>query len=478
VTRVFSALNARQFEVLRWIADGCPADVVEGYSHKTTAVALQSRRLVNISKRGGVWRAVVTDAGAYYLQHGKYCTTTETGRAPNPDPPRPAPSLDIQPPQHPRTVPQAVRPKVPSPTEQLISELAASGEVKVSGPDRAKYEARMAAAIRFSKVPAGKQLVSEGGRWSREYVIRLRDAPAWLNADLDPIPVPGTLRQPHPVVISLQTGKRLVGLDRSVTHRALLIIQALAREAERRGYTVRETEVTTDAYGYQRRETKDHFTVAISRYSVGVQLRQEVNRARHAPTAAEQAKAATDRWYRIPKYDVTPSDRLSIHLSGRFEHRQSKWADAPSGSLDGWLPQVLQEMELRAKAAEQERLAAIAEAEQRRRQWEQAMKKAKADYTEAFRANVLIGQVDNWLRTHQIRDYLDAMRERIDNIIDPDDAIAAKEWYVWVEEWVSSADPLLQRLGAPEVPEPKPDDLKPFLKGWNPYGPDGFHGIR
>jgi hypothetical protein len=45
---------------------------MEGYLYKTTAVALQNRKLAVVSKKGGVWRATLTDAGAYYLEHGTY----------------------------------------------------------------------------------------------------------------------------------------------------------------------------------------------------------------------------------------------------------------------------------------------------------------------------------------------------------------------------------------------------------------------
>jgi hypothetical protein len=94
------------------------------------------------------------------------------------------------------------------------------------------------------------------------------------------------------------------------------------------------------------------------------------------------------------------------------------------------------------------------------------------DYAEAYRADILLRQVDGWLRTRQLRDFLDVMRETIATIADPDDIVAAQEWHRWAQEWVASADPLAQPLATPAVPEPKPDDLKPFLKGWNPYVPE------
>jgi hypothetical protein len=278
------------------------------------------------------------------------------------------------------------------------------------------------------------------------------------------------------VVAALQTDKRLVGIDRSVSHRALLLVQALAAEAQRRGYVVKETEHKRDAYGYERRGTKDHFAVTVGRHGVGVQLRQEVDRVRHDPTPVEQAKAADDNRFRIPKFDVMPSKRLSIHLSGGYEHRQSRWSDSATRSLEELLPQILQEIELRADAAEVARLSAIAEAEERRRQWESAMDDATRDYAEACRAKHLLQQAHDWHRVRQVRDYLEAMQTIVGTIEDPDDAIAAKEWHQWAEGWAAFTDPLAKRLAMPVISEPKPDDLRPFLQGRSPYGPDGGLG--
>jgi hypothetical protein len=70
--RLTDPLNARQLDVLRWIADGCPEEVMVGTSHKRTATALHDRRLVKVSKRGGTWSATVTDIGRHYLAHGNF----------------------------------------------------------------------------------------------------------------------------------------------------------------------------------------------------------------------------------------------------------------------------------------------------------------------------------------------------------------------------------------------------------------------
>jgi len=66
VVRRTEPLNARQVEVLRWIADGHPATDDGQGSFKRTAAALQDRRLVRISRRGGTWTATLTDGGRHY----------------------------------------------------------------------------------------------------------------------------------------------------------------------------------------------------------------------------------------------------------------------------------------------------------------------------------------------------------------------------------------------------------------------------
>lgn len=359
-----------------------------------------------------------------------------------------------------------------SPTEQMIADLIAhDGELKIPRPERKSYEGRIAAAIRFGKVPEGKRLVTDGFPWSDNFAVRLEDAPEWLNAQLDPIDVPTALRKPHPVVASLQTRDSMLRVDRSLKHRALLIVQALAVEAERRGYSVKATEVHVDRYGYRSRETKDQFAITIDRLSVGVQLHQEIDRVRHEPTPADLARAERESWFRVPKFDDLPSDRLRIDLSGGYEHRQSRWKDSTSHRLEEWLPQILQEIELRAAAAEAARLAAIAEAAERRRRWELAMEAAKVDFAEAHRWDVFNQEVDDWLRANHVRAYLQAMGSAIEAIAHPEDSLVARQWLGWASAHAADLDPLVGRLAIPDAPKPKAEDLAPFLRGWSPYGP-------
>jgi len=95
-------LNEKRLAVLRWVADGCPAGVQEGNSHRITAAALRRRNLVRTSGRGSTWRAKITSTGRDYLE-----------RAAGPDPPVPRqPSVSV--------------------TEQLVDDvLEAGGSLRV-----------------------------------------------------------------------------------------------------------------------------------------------------------------------------------------------------------------------------------------------------------------------------------------------------------------------------------------------------------
>ena len=68
---VTAKLNDIQLEVLRWIAAGNPGAEATN-PQRVSARSLGSRRLVKVKGRGPRWSATLTEAGEYYLEHGKY----------------------------------------------------------------------------------------------------------------------------------------------------------------------------------------------------------------------------------------------------------------------------------------------------------------------------------------------------------------------------------------------------------------------
>ena len=153
------SLNARQIEVLTWISEGCPDGVMDGFAHKTTAVALMSRRLVTVDRRRDRWSANITEAGRHYLEHGTY----PDGFWPS-NPARAAgPPLPLRTSREPRPdrAPKA-SPRQPA-GERLVSEVqAAGGILEVEPGPGIDWIARVHSAILLGRVPDGMLLSIRG----------------------------------------------------------------------------------------------------------------------------------------------------------------------------------------------------------------------------------------------------------------------------------------------------------------------------
>jgi len=228
---------------------------MDGYTHKTTALALQNRKLVVVSKKSGTWSAEVAPRGHHYLQHGTY---PDAGAADGSSRPKsrfencpgaadtqtrsPDRSSRIE-----RSTSLARRPSAKpvrrlSVTEQLIADvIAAGGELHVErsyGRGGVNWESRVASAIRFDKVPEGKLLVVDRGKSWSDLVIRLQDPPEWMTVALAPIAVADSLRRPHQVVTALKVPDSRLSVTSSMKNRALRLIQGLVKAAEERGYVV------------------------------------------------------------------------------------------------------------------------------------------------------------------------------------------------------------------------------------------------
>lgn len=71
-----------QLDAVRRIADGQQPITSQEPALATTVYALRTRRLVTTPRSDGVWTAVITDAGRYYLEHGEYVGSATGGSTP------------------------------------------------------------------------------------------------------------------------------------------------------------------------------------------------------------------------------------------------------------------------------------------------------------------------------------------------------------------------------------------------------------
>ena len=95
-----------------------------------------------------------------------------------------------------------------------------------------------------------------------------------------------------------------------------------------------------------------------------------------------------------------------------------------------------------------------------------------AAYDEQARWEAFERSSTEWHAIRRHRAFLAAAREAADALDRPhrDELVAHLDF---AERRLDAADPLANPdLLLPRVREPKPDDLKPYLDGWSPHGPD------
>ncbi len=459
-------VNSLQLEVLDWIVAGCPDGVMTGTTYKTTAIALQNRRLVTVSKKGGVWKAVATDAGRYFAANRSYPNGHWTAPAkPQSDPrtsPPPRPTLR-------RDTPLTTL----RPVDQVLADIEAAGGVLEVADGSGYYQNLVSSATRHGKVPDGKILqVVHGRRWG-EKTLRLVDKPAWMPTAVSPIPIAERLVKPHPAVAALRADREhRLRFKRDVRQRALLILDALAKESTRRAYAV--TCPTADRH--QRNQPAD-LLIEINGHPHAIHVNEDTDKVPHEATAKELRDLERWGYPRIPKYDKVPSGRLTIAVNGGIPVRQSTFSDTKTINLADRLSDLLQELELRAAAAEERRLDREREAEAKRRAWQQARDEAVIAFREDHRSQILAKQNERWQRAQQLGEYLHAMEAHIATL-HGEAAASATEWLTWARAHVDTLNPLTgdPALRLPDTPDPTPDALKPFMRGLSPYGPERTYG--
>jgi hypothetical protein len=359
-------------------------------------------------------------------------------------------------------------------TKQLVDEvIEAGGTLRVSneaGGDN--YWRRAELAERHGKVPDGKRMVvSRVGTDAIE--IQLLDSPARLGE----VPVPDRVSRYAPVIRRFRDAKTRHEVSRVAMPRMLRILQGLVTEAERRGFDVEIVQgEETRRYGHAGWSSgrDGHLRFSIRGHAEALRVREEGLPSRShwvQKNSTYDFRTGESKPGPLSEYEDGATGRLDIEIVGYGGGgRASKWGDRRSWTLEEKLPEILREIELRAIEAEERQHEAERRAAERQRQWEAAMEEAKRRWLEAHRGRLLEQQAERWRTAETVRGYVDAMAE----------ASAGDEgeaWVEWSRAYADSIDPICSEIREPRVPDRIPlDELKSFLDGWSPYGPD--HGGR
>ncbi len=265
---------------------------------------------------------------------------------------------------------------------------------------------------------------------------------------------------PHPVV-AMARREGLAGIRKAVLPRVLRILQAIADEAGRRGYQL----------AVETGRGSPRLCVRASGFRYSLTFREE----RERPAGAQPA-GRPGVWQRRP--DPVPTGRIQLSLNddGRW------WSDRKRWRLEDKLGEVFLKLERltardAARRSEEER-----KEEERRQQWEQAMALARDSFAEAWRRDHFLAQLDAWQRAAGIRQFCSMLEMTADGCDDPGQRYAVRRWIAWATAYADAVDPVRTpaNLTGPDFePEPDPEDLRPYLDGWSPHGPDlGYRWLR
>ncbi len=444
--RSVARLNETQVRVLEWIKGGCPSSGPEDdYRRRITARALERRGLITVRGHGEAWVATVTKAGLVWQQ------------------------------AHPE----------PRPGEAEVDELirhvqAAGGRLELpKGEDvRAAHEELVRRSDHSPHRPRGWRLsLHAAGTWSdRRYeVILVRHFEDLV--DLVPVSIPAHVTRYHPVVKAFLADRDWQLVSREHLDRAARLLQAIADEAPRRGLDVLTAEQATlgmDAY-HARSIARSRFAVRSGAGVYGIRI-QEVSapsdtRVQPRPWGRRATRAA---WLDARTTEFVSTGMLELVVDGPGSaYGGDRYRDAKTFPLEDKLPRIFRAIEvhrLEAEVREEERQR---EAAERRRRWEAAMAEARRRYDERVRWDAFVQRSRDWRDVAAHREFVAAAREALAAYEGPaHEELAAQ--LEFAQRKLDALDPLGHlELLEPQVRDPKPDDLKPFLEGWSPHGPDG-----
>lgn len=450
----WTKLNDRQLDVLRRIDTGTDRVTRRDHDLAQTVYALRRRGLVTTPIEDGIWRAEITDAGRYYLEHGQFSDTAGTPRSPSKQPIVTA--------------------------DALVQRLRDEGTVRVLGPDertRTAYRKAIYAIKQGDLVPEGFELLHTG-RSSGDLIVRLSDGSPEAQTEWNRIRlgVRDLVTSPAGLAEMIEANPEILQVSEGERPRAVRIVQSLASEAEQRGHRLALSRKRKPRGLFLQMDSEHRFDVALSEEHEEVEL---------VPDAPGKQQRRLYSWQRVePEVISKPTGRLRLALTVHYG-KDETWADTNKSRLEARLPDVIKTAEetaedaaRRRRQAEREHAEFVAQLDREKAEsearWGAAMARATEQASEEHRRRVLATLREGWNSAREIRDLCDALDAANSKHTDAAEAAQIRSWLDWARALADQLDPVknLPRLAGSEFDfEPQPDDLRPYLGDWSPEGP-------
>lgn len=438
-------LSQKQVDTLEWIKGGSPSSGTSNdIGRRIVARSLERRGLVKIEGHGATWSAAITTAGLAWHEAHPEPKSGDTG------------------------------------VDDLIGRVVAADgrlEIPAGRDDFLAHKELVRLSDHSPNRPRGWRLqLRSSGPWAdrREEVVLVRHFEDLVEAT--PVPIPGNVTRYHPTVKAFLADRDWQSISKEHLGRAARILQAIVNEAPRRGLDILTVEGAKSGMDPHAARALDRCRLAIrtpeGAYGIRIQELSKRSDKRVEPRRWGQRRTRPE-WLEARHTEFVSTGNLELRVYGPgASYDGDRYPDAKTISVEDRLPRLFRALEIYRLQAEWRMLEREREAGHQRSRWEAAMALARERYEEQVRWQTFEQRSRDWQALIRHREFLVALREAASTYRGPGrDVIVAH--LDFAESRLDGLDPTIHlELVLPAIPDPKPEDLKPFLEGWSPHGPD------
>lgn len=429
--RATNHLTVTQFDLLKWVADGCKDGAYQGTSHRVSARSLHNRGFLRISGSGKTWTARITPDGTRCLEEEAHRIEAERERARQEEQAR----LERE------REKQQLREKAAT----LLHDVVAAGGRLDLGPvaDPQDVQRMQSSLAQSSLLPEGQRVAQEPTRMDPVLGVTV-----YLEPDFEALTavrtfsVPRQLRNPHPAVAAFQNRKALV--SKAQIGRAARFLQALVAATTEVGWTV-PTKAPNMSRG--RGEPDPDLTLRLPSRELVATIRELDQRGRRhvqAYTTETDYYTRTERTTTNEYFQA--SGKLEVTITKTWKDQIIfSLRDADGATLEEQLPTLVRKLEIAEAEADWSHREESRRSEIRKTRWEEVKQVAFTKLTYERNADRLRDELDRRQSAATMRAYADEVAGRAEQLDDGNDG-EARKWAAWIREHADTIDPIKMDL--------------------------------
>lgn len=323
-------LTVAQYDLLKWVAGGCPDGVYDGTSHRVSARSLHNRGLIQVVGRSTTWTAKITPQGTRILQ--EQTTRVEAARQRE--------RKEAQARAEREREQQLLRARA---IEVLDGVVAAGGRLELGTDinDRG-IEQIEGFLAREGLLPVGQRLTHEPTRMDPTLGVTAYLEPDFTTlTPLRDFTIPRQLRDPHPAVVVFQDKRAYV--SRRQIPRTARLLQAIVAAATEMGWKVSQARSAYTGH----REVIPDLAVKLPSSEVVVSLRELDQRGRTGFAFTTGSDYYTRVQTTTANKGFLASGRLDLTLTKPWEQQPIlNLYDTDEATLEEQLPAFIQYLEI------------------------------------------------------------------------------------------------------------------------------------